>query len=518
MKVVTPAQMNAIDSMCINHIGIPGIVLMENAALKVVDEITESLQHIRGKKIYIFAGKGNNGGDAFAAARHLYNGDAKIKVYLLSEKKNIGGDAGVNLAVLEKMGIDVIELTDELQLEVLERELLDADMVIDGIFGTGLKGKITGLIEAVIRVINNSGRNVVSIDIPSGVSGETGAILGCCIKACKTVSFGLPKIGMIVHPGCEYTGELITVDIGIPAKAIEGTDIRTNIIEDNFVSKLIPRRYRASNKGDYGRVLIISGSVGMTGAGCLVAGAALRTGAGLVYLGVPSTLVPVYDASLIESITLPLEDNGLGYISKDSIKQILGHLKRVTVVAVGPGLSVNDDIVEIVSNIIANSEAPLILDADALNAVSRDVSVLKKLKAEAVITPHPGEMARLTGLSVKDVQDNRIEIAREFAAKWNIITVLKGAKTIIASPDGTIYINVTGNPGMATGGTGDVLTGVIAGLIGQGAKPLDAAVAGVYLHGLAGDSTAVMKGEHGLIAGDLLEELPYIIKGLTGNE
>jgi hydroxyethylthiazole kinase-like uncharacterized protein yjeF len=512
MKVVTPRQMNQIDSLAINSIGIPGIVLMENAALRVVEEVNNYLGTVSCKKVFIFAGKGNNGGDAFAVARHLFNRGAKVYTYAVANKKDIAGDALVNLDILEKSGAEVWELTNLLQLEELKWELSTADLVIDGIFGTGLRGKIVGMQAEVIKAINLSDKPVISIDIPSGINGETGQVLGCCVKALKTITFALPKVGLIVHPGCEFVGELIIADIGIPQKVIESLNIKTNIIDRGLVSRLMPARQCESNKGDYGRVLIVTGSTGMTGAGCLSASAALRSGAGLVYLAVPSSLSYIYSISFKESITIPLEDDGAGFLCRKSIKPLLGGMKKKDVIAIGPGLSVNDFSIEIVDAVIRNSQVPVVMDADALNATARDISVLKQRKTQMVVTPHPGEMARLTGMSVEDVQGNRMETAKEFAAKYGVITVLKGAKTIIADPDGTVYINPSGNPGMATAGTGDVLTGIIAGLIGQGVKPLDAAVAGVYLHGMAGDRAAEEKGQHGLIAGDIAEGLPYVIK------
>ena len=514
MKVVTPLQMNEIDRQTIGQMGIPGIVLMENAAQKVVGEIIKTLGNVQGRKIAVFAGKGNNGGDAFAAARHLYNMGAEVSVYITSERINITGDASTNLNVLDKMDVEIRCLTGEFRLDEVERHLAASDLIVDGILGTGIKGEIRGLLKEIINIINKAGKVIISIDIPSGVSGETGKILGTCIKASKTVTFGLPKTGLVIHPGCDFTGELIIADIGIPEKVIENFSINVNIIESSHVSKYIPPRNDNSNKGDYGRIFMISGSIGMTGSGCLAARAALRSGAGLVYLGVPSSLASIYEAGLFEAITIPLTDKGLGYLCRDSINEIISHLKDKNVVAIGPGLSMNGEIFEVVGSVMENVEVPLILDADALNAISLDVSILGHLKAEAVITPHPGEMARLCGISIEEVQNNRIEVAREFALRWKVTTVLKGSKTVVAIPDGTIYINPMGNSGMAKGGSGDVLTGIIAGMAGQGVKPSDAAVAGVYLHGLAGDIAALKKGKFGMLPSDIIEELPQVIDRL----
>lgn len=512
MKVVTSEQMSMIDRISIDTLGIPGIVLMENAAVKVVEEIGRMLGGTAGKNIVVLAGKGNNGGDALAVARHLYNRGADTSVYILSEKEEIKGDAAINLNILEKIGLKSKVLRDTMQLKTLKMELAAADLVVDGIFGTGIKAEITGLNVEVIRTMNESSKTIISIDIPSGVNGGNGKIMGTCIKANRTVTFGLPKIGLVIHPGCEYTGELAIADIGFPAKAVEQLDIKTHIINEEIVKAIMPSRRDNSNKGDYGRILILSGSPGMTGSGCLTANSALRSGAGLVYLGVPKTLMPSYAAGTIESITIPLEDCGLGYLSKNSIEQIEEQIKAKNVIAIGPGLSNKEDIFDIVEYVINKSDVPLILDADALNSISRDISILGNLKVDTVITPHPGEMARLAGITVEEVQNNRIEVAKDFARKWKVTTVLKGSKTVVANPDGTIYINTLGNPGMATAGAGDVLTGIIAALAGQGIKVSNAAVAGVYIHGLAGDIAACEKGVHSLVAGDIINCLPGAFK------
>ena len=514
MKIVKPEQMGEVDKFTINEIGIPGIVLMENAAVSVVNEVLGMLPDLSGRRIIVLAGKGNNGGDALAVARHLYNKGIDVRTFLLAKKDEVKGDAETNLKILENMGIDIVEFISEGQFPELENVLEKADIVVDGIFGTGLKGNVRGIPARLIDIVNSSLKTVVSIDIPSGINGENGKIMGCCIRASSTVTFALPKIGLLVHPGCEYTGKIVVADIGIPQKAIEHFQINTQILSKCEVSSLIPVRSKDANKGSFGRVFIISGSKGMTGAGCLTAKAALRSGAGLVYIGVPSSLWPIYASSTTEAITIPLDDDGNGRLSHSLIDKIDTIIEKKDVIAIGPGLSVNDAIIEIVESIIKKARVPLVIDADALNAISTDVSVLKHLKVPAVLTPHPGEMSRLTGIDIAYIQKNRLEVAREFAARWNVITVLKGSRTIVAKPDGTLFLNTTGNPGMATAGSGDVLTGIIASLIGQKMIPEDAAVAGVYIHGLAGDEACGKKGECGMIAGDIVEELPGTLRSL----
>jgi NAD(P)H-hydrate epimerase len=511
MILVTPDEMKRIDKTAIEEFGIPGIVLMENAALGVVREICEILGDISGKHLVVLAGKGNNGGDAFAVARHLFNMGAHVSVYVLTRFADINADAKTNLDILFKMGMEVKEVTKDEHIDEIKDRLRFTHIVVDGLLGTGLMGEVKGVMAGIIDAVNDSCVPVVAVDIPSGVNGETGKVSTACIKATSTVTFAFPKLGQLVHPGCEYVGKLEIVDIGIPRAAVQSFEVENHFIDSAFVSQLMPKRYSNSDKGNYGKILVVAGSRGMTGAACLTGGAALRTGSGLVYMTAPLSILSIYAGNLLEALTIPLEDENKGYITKESVSEILSHLEDVDVAAVGPGLSVGGETKDAVFSIIKSSKVPIVLDADGINLLAKDLSVLRNLRTQMVITPHPGEMARLLGISVKEVQSDRINIARSFSKEWGVITVLKGSRTIIASPEGEIYINATGNAGMATGGSGDVLTGIIASLIGQGVKPLDAAVAGVYIHGLCGDNVAQRNGEHGLIAGDLVQEIPNVM-------
>jgi NAD(P)H-hydrate epimerase len=504
--------MKKIDECAINEYGIPGILLMENAAAAVAAQARAMMGGCAGKRVTVVAGRGNNGGDAFAAARLLHSKGADVRVYLVGEKTGLSGDALFNMEILGRIGIMVTEITEKTEMSSFLADMYTSDLVIDGLFGTGLSRDIEGTAAEVIARINQFGRPVLSIDIPSGIDGRDGSIRGVCVKADATVTFGLPKLGLVLHPGCLYTGTLITADIGIPPCVIGKQDIKTGIIDLDMVSAMIPQRKPDSNKGDYGRVLIVTGSTGMTGSGCLASMAALRTGAGLVYTGVPQSLAPVYSSHMTEPIVIPLEDSGTGRLSASCTEHILGLMDKMDVVAIGPGLTAGDDIRKIVGAVIENCRVPLVMDADALNAISADPSVLKKLKAEAVLTPHPGEMARLTGTNTKQVQSDRIGTATAFAQQYGVTVVLKGNRTVVAYPDGRVLINTTGNAGMATAGTGDVLTGMIAGIAAQGVPAGDAAAAGVYLHGLAGDAAADCKGMHGMVAGDIVDILPVAIR------
>ena len=490
---------------------------MENAAMAVVSEADSMMGGCRGRTVTAVAGRGNNGGDAFAAARLLHSHGAEVRVYLIGLKTGISGDALLNMTLYEKTCGTIIELVEEQDLEMLTADMNRSQLVLDGIFGTGLGRDVSGLAASAISRMNASGRAILAIDIPSGIDGADGSVRGICIKADTTVTFCMPKIGLVLNPGCEYAGKLVTAEIGIPKGAVEKQNIRTELTDRRLVSGMIPVRQPVSNKGDYGKVMIITGSTGMIGCGYLSSMAALRCGAGLVYTAVPGSLASIYGASMAEPVVLPLEDEGRGHLSAQSAGQILDHMERMNVAAIGPGLTASDDIRLIVEEIIETSRIPLVLDADALNSISGNPAVLKKLKAEAVITPHPGEMSRLIRLAIADIQKDRIGTASRFAAEYGVTVVLKGSRTVTAIPDGRIYINPTGNAGMATAGAGDVLTGIIAGLAAQGLCVGDASVAGVYLHGLAGDNAADSLGMHGLVAGDILLQMPHIIKELAEN-
>lgn len=504
--------MNSIDKNTIYDYGIPGLLLMENAAAAVASEAVSMLEGRSSGVITAAAGRGNNGGDAFAAARLLHSKGYDVRVFLAGSKDGISGDALTNMDILEKIGVKIVEINDIKDISLLEANLRESQLIIDGIFGTGLSRDVSGIAASVIQSINLSGKPILSIDIPSGIDGTDGSIRGVCIKADSTVTFCMPKLGLVINPGCEYAGRLKVADIGIPRCVIAAQDIRTEIIDAGTVSGIIPQRKPDSNKGSYGRAFIISGSTGMTGSGRLACTAALRAGAGLVYAGVPESLSDIYSSALTEPIIIPLPDGGKGSLSEESAAKTIERTGGMDVVAIGPGLSAAEGVKRLVEKVIMECEATMVLDADALNVISGNTAILKRLKKAAVITPHPGEMARLTGLTVSEVQKDRIGTAGRFASEYGVVTVLKGSRTVVAAPDGRIFVNATGNAGMATAGTGDVLTGVITGLLAQGAPVIEAAIAGVYLHGLAGDLAAESMGMHGMLAGDVARHLPYAIK------
>ncbi len=516
MKVVRTSEMKEIDGYAIERIGIPGIVLMENAAIRVIQQLKKDIGELLSKNVVVFAGKGNNGGDALAVSRHLHNLGVNVLTIVVGPEDSIKGDARINLDILKNMTARLVVVEDQSHFEEIAASLFLADVIIDGLLGTGLKGEVSGLFADIIQLVNQAERYILSIDIPSGMDGDTGRSRGICINADRTVTLGFPKLGLLVGDGPKFAGEVEVADIGIPDKAIEGRDLSINLITRHEAVSLLPVRPPFSHKGNHGRILVIAGSVGLTGAAVLASSAAVRSGAGLVTLGIPSGLYNIAASKLTEVMTLPLADSGSGFLSSKCIEYLEDLLKNFDVIALGPGLGCSTEITEVVSWLVEHAEVPLVIDADGINSLSLNIDVLTKAKAPIVFTPHPGEMARLTGSQVKDVLENKMDVITGFSARWNCTVVLKDWRTITAAPDGQVFINTTGNAGMATGGTGDVLTGMIAAFAGQGMSPEAAAAAGAYVHGLAGDISADRKGQMGMTAGDLVESIPYALKELTG--
>ncbi|MEW6663149.1 MAG: NAD(P)H-hydrate dehydratase [Bacillota bacterium] len=514
MKLVTAEEMQGLDQKAITMFGIPGIVLMENAGLQVMAAIQELLVSLEGKRILIFAGKGNNGGDGFVIARHLANRGAEPKVFLLGRPEEIKGDAAANLHILNKMEIKIHPLLAEKDLQRVDIALLHADLLVDAIYGTGFKGSILGIAGEAIRLINSAKKPIVAVDVPSGLETDTGRVLGPCVKATCTVSFGLPKLGLFLDPGARYTGTVKVADISLPHKLIAQSQFKHNLITRDWCQGLLPSRDTGGHKGTFGKVLVVGGSTGMTGAVYLAAEAALRSGAGLVTAAVPASLYPILETKTTEVITCPLPDVDGGYLSEGAVEPVLHLAEKASVVVLGMGLGQHSQSVRWLHRVLPALNRPVVLDADGLNGLIGNTKLLPQMAGPVVVTPHPGEMSRLVGVPVSLVQDNRLKIARQAAAEWKATVVLKGAGTVVANPEGEVYLNTNGNPGMATGGTGDVLAGIIAGLIAQGLEPGYAAGVGVYAHGAAGDEAARVKGQMGLIAGDVLNALPEVWRGL----
>lgn len=515
MRLVTASEMRDMDRLTINDAGIPGVVLMENAAKGATEVFMEHFNPTEDSAIFVICGKGNNGGDGYVMARYLHNRGMKVSVIIAGDKSTISGDALVNLSVIEKLGIEISEIIDDTAFETLYQRLSECSYIIDGIFGTGLNSPVTGIYKKIIDAVNNANKPVMSIDIPSGMNSDTGDIMGAAIKADLTVTFGFAKPGHYVYPGASLTGRLVTLDIGIPRMISEKVEITHRLIgPDDFIDDLTNEK-PDTHKGTRGHLLIIAGSTGKTGAAALTAMGALRAGAGLVTVGIPASLNNTMECKLTEAMTVPLPETKGGTLSYTALDDILRLASDKTAIAIGPGLSTNPETVRLVCEIIKRCSLPIVIDADALNAISMNQETLDLLDPRKILTPHPGEMGRLTGLTTKDIQKNRLNISREFARKRRCNLVLKGAGTIVAEPNGVLNINSTGNPGLATGGTGDVLTGIISGLLARGLSEVKAATAGVYLHGLAADAYAKEHGESGMIASDILDILPCLINSIA---
>ncbi len=514
MRLVTGADMKRLDSWAIEEYGIPSLLLMENAGAAVAKKAEELCQDVRARQILILIGKGNNGGDALVCARHLHEAGTDIRMFLCFAPELFAEDALKNWQLAEKLGIRWNLLGDENSYYLLKMCLNQSTLVIDGIFGTGFQGSPDRSIARAIQTINESACPVLAIDVPSGLNATTGKVEGVCIEAQYTVTLAWAKRGLVMYPGRRYTGELVVAPISLPKQALGLLETEENYLEKEYIKGLLPKRDYEGHKNSFGHALVIAGSVGMTGAALLAGKAVLRAGAGMVTACLPCSLADNFDVALPEVITCPVEETRNRTISFSAWPEIEQQLPQKKAVIFGPGLTAQPSIKELLGKLLENILVPLVIDADGLNVLALDPGALKAAKAPIILTPHPGEMGRLLGISTSEVQENRIEAALKAAAQFNAIIVLKGAATIIATPEGRVFINSTGNPALATAGTGDVLAGTIGGLLAQGLKPLAATQVGVYCHGLAGDIVAADKGMRGAIASDILEALPQALKTL----
>lgn len=508
MQLVTAAEMRELDKRAIEEYGIPGLILMENAGRQVAEAAREMLGGAGGKKVIVFAGKGNNGGDGLVAARHLLNAGAAVKVFLLAGAEEMTGDALTNLKIWRKMGQPAETAVREDLPELLE----DCDLIVDAIFGTGFRGTPREPAAGVINAINGSRKPVLAVDVPSGLEADTGLARGPCVRAARTVTFALPKLGLVQEPGASYAGRLHVADISIPSFLLKGENFKRFLLSREMVGGWLPPRSRTAHKGECGRVLVVAGSRGMTGAACLAAEGAARAGAGLVTLAVPEGVQDLVAARLTEIITVGLPATTRQTLSREACADMLALAERADVLALGPGITTHPETVACVRSLLPALNIPCVLDADGLNCFAGRTDIFGLLSSPLVVTPHPGELARLTGQPTGAIQQDRVGAAERAAGEWGAVVLLKGAATVIASPEGRVYINPTGNPGMATGGSGDVLTGVVAGLLAQGLDALRSAAAGAFLHGLAGDLAARRKGLRGLLAGDILSFLPEALE------
>jgi NAD(P)H-hydrate epimerase len=515
MRILTAAQMREADRRTIHDIGIPSLVLMENAGRQVVAAMEAFFEDLSSRRIAVLAGKGNNGGDGFVVARTLYQRGIDVAVFLVGQVTQVKGDARVNLEILGRLGVTTVEVADEGQWELHFSEISDCDLVVDALFGTGLQSPLTGLYETVIGDINASDLPVVAIDLPSGMSADTADLIGVTIEATVTVTLGAPKLPLILPPAEEKAGDVVIADIGIPAGVIDTLDgPRVELLTRDAVRALLPPRAADAHKGDFGHVLLVAGSRGKTGAAVLAAQGALRGGAGLVTIATPKSCQPVIAAAAPEYMTEALDETLSGTVDFPAAEAVMAF--DADVIAVGPGLGRGEAVSAFVREILDTSEAPLVVDADALNVFADEPAALVGRDGRSlIITPHPGEMARLVGGSVADVQANRLGIARDFAAAHKVYLVLKGHRTLIATPDGKIFVNPTGTPALATGGTGDVLTGMIAAALAQLLDAEAACRLAVYLHGVAGELADADEGEVSMTAGDLVGHIGDAILEVT---
>ena len=517
IRIPTTAQLRQLEADWIKQCGPSwGQVLMEIAGRSAAQEALK-LWHNDPGLVSIFCGRGNNGGDGMVVARYLHIWGVPVSVCLVdksSDAKMSTEEGQVNRKILEKLGVEIVGADHS-----PATELTECTLVVDALFGTGLDRKVEAPFRAVIDAINCSGKTVLSVDIPSGINSDNGKIMGVAVRADHTVTFGYLKPGLLSNPGAGLSGDLTIVDIGLPELSWEQDPV-ISLITCDYVRALLPARPSESNKGTYGTVLTIAGSLGMSGATLLASDSALRVGAGLALLATPKSLVIHLPPT--EVIYIPIDETKELSISSGAIKDLEPHLEKTSAIVLGPGLSTHDDTVkfvhEFVSKTLPDVKKPCIIDADALNAIAKNTKAFPKQAENIVITPHPKELSRLTEVSVQDIQADRIKAAKEAAEKFGCVVVLKGSHTIVAGPHGDIFINPTGNPGMATAGAGDVLSGIIGGLLAQGLTALDAAVAGVYIHGTAGDLAALECGESGVIASDIMNEVPYAIANIEKGE
>jgi len=514
MIVVTAAEMREMDRLTIHKYGVPSLTLMERAGQGIAQAIVERFLRNVKKGVLVVAGKGNNGGDGFVVARLLKKKRIPCEVALLARRDELSPDAAHNLNAFLKLKGQVSEIGVD-HVGLLGERARKSGLVVDAILGTGVKSEVRGLYAAAITSINACGLPVVAVDIPSGVHTDTGAPLGVAVQSEMTVALGFAKRGEVIYPGIGYVGELVIADIGIAAEAIAEVNPDTELLDHETVRRLVPRRAPDTHKGTYGHVLVIAGSRGKTGAAILACRAAMRSGAGLTTLAAPRSLNNIFASSLLEVMTEPLRDNAAEEIEPLSDEDWRRLLERKDVLLFGPGIGVTPATQNNLRWLLRNLPIPWVIDADGLNNLALEIDRLKQAKTAPVLTPHPGEMARLTGKSTAEVNRDRVEIARSFASEHRCHVILKGARTVVATASGKVFINPTGNPGMASGGMGDALAGILAALLGQGLTPEDAMKLGVYLHGFVGDRMAASKGGIGLIASDIIEGLPDGLRAIA---
>lgn len=499
MRVCYPEEMRLLDSIAINEYNIPGIVLMENAALACVSKIEKHFEDLHKLSVAILCGKGNNGGDGFAIARHLFNKGCNVNVFLTSGEP-ASGDSRTNYDICKKIGIKITDYTNDCDFKCY-------DLIVDAIFGTGFSGVVKEECAIVIGKINESKSFVLSVDVPSGIYSENGEISNVCVNADVTVTFGAYKTGLLMYPAADFAGDVVVVDISIPDAAFEKINSNINTIDNKLFADNMPKRKNNSHKGDYGKLLVIAGSKGLSGAAYLCSQSAMLSGSGLVTLAIPECINDVLEAKTTEVMTLPLPYVD-GHIAKEAFEVIKSMLNKVDAVLIGPGLGVSEDSVEVVKKLIAESKVPLIIDADAINCLKGKTELLKNKQCDVILTPHTVEFSRLSGLSIDEIEQDRLAISKDFAMEYGVTVILKGNHTIVTGTDGMQYINMTGNPALATGGSGDVLAGIVSSYVGRNVPMCTSSAMAVYIHGICGDIASEIYCQESVMAGNVMECIP----------
>ena len=506
MKLVTAKEMKALDVQAQNDYAMPGILLMDNAAQAVAEAVHEALTALEGERVVIFCGGGNNGGDGLGAARWLQSYGVSVRAFIVGAALDaVQGDAALELAMFTKAGGRVEALSTEDDWVLAELAASKADVLVDALLGTGFHGELEGDILRACELLNKSEKYILAVDVPTGVNADNGAVSENAVRADHTVTMALVKTGLLLYPGREYCGDIELADISMPVKLVEEYQSDKYRLTDEIVRELLPLRKANAHKGDAGRVVICAGSPGYTGAAALASDAAVKAGAGLVSLYTPLSSRDVLAIKLTEVMVHGLLERMPGILGGGAASDVASSAEAADVLAIGPGLGTSESTQEAVRTILQKITTPVVIDADALTALAGHTEILAAMQAQKVLTPHPGEMARLTGLEIAEIEADRINIAKKYAEQWQAIVVLKGAPTVIGCPNGTVYVNSTGNSSLATGGSGDVLTGIIAGLAAQEISLQEAAICGVYLHGLAAELTGI---DIGLAAGELAALLP----------
>jgi hydroxyethylthiazole kinase-like uncharacterized protein yjeF len=504
MKIARVQEMRNMDKMAIEKYGLVEELLMENAGEAVFFTILNEIG-IKNKNFVVFCGVGNNGGDGLVVARKLHSNGGNVIVIILGDRKNFKGAAKLNYDIAHNLNLPMYNFEELKSIKVFTDQ---AHCLIDAIFGTGLDREVSGKYQQAIELINTGRAKVVSVDIPSGISGDTAQIMGSAVQADYTITFGLPKIGNVLYPGFNHGGKLFVTHISFPPELHNSTDLKISTID--FVP--LPARDPDSHKGSYGKVLFIAGSANYLGAPYFAAQSFLKTGGGLSYLATPESVTPFIGNKGSEIIFVPQKSTDSGSISRENRKTLVEISQQMDMVILGPGISLNEESQELARNLISEIKKPLLIDGDGITAIAQNLNLLKKRKQPTILTPHPGEMSRISGFTIEEIIRNRMDVLQKVANELQSIIILKGAHSLIGLPDGRVFVNFSGNAGMATAGSGDALTGTIAAMHGLGLTSEEAVCMGVFMHGLAGDLAAKETGQDGLVAGDILTHLPAAMR------